>query len=65
MTAAPNKATKKSPKKQEEEEKSVVPLNLRLDPDLLQEVDDWRFENRFASRQEALRALIRRGLDAK
>ena len=39
--------------------------NLYLDPELLEEVDDYRFKHRHAARQGAIRELLRKGLDAK
>lgn len=37
---------------------------LTLDNDLLKQIDDFRFNNRFNSRSEAVRFLIERGLKA-
>ena len=34
-----------------------------VDHDLLKQIDDFRFENRFPSRSAATQELIRRGLD--
>ncbi len=38
--------------------------HLLLTPDEQAEIDDWRFAHRIASRSEAIRALIRAGLEA-
>lgn len=45
--------------------KRTEKLQLMLDPDELQAIDDWRFENRLPSRAAAIRELLRRGLQAK
>lgn len=37
-------------------------LNFVVDPDLLSRIDDFRFENRIASRSEAIRRLVEKGL---
>jgi metal-responsive CopG/Arc/MetJ family transcriptional regulator len=37
---------------------------LPMPRELLQAVDDFRFDNRIDSRAEAIRQLLRRGLDA-
>jgi len=37
-------------------------LNFVVDSDLLARIDDFRFENRIASRSEAIRRLIEKGL---
>ncbi|MDA3896773.1 MAG: ribbon-helix-helix domain-containing protein [Desulfobacteraceae bacterium] len=37
-------------------------LLLVIDEELLQKVDDYRFENRISSRAEAVRQLMKRGL---
>ena len=37
-------------------------IQLLLSGPELQSIDDWRFENRSPSRNEAIRELIRRGL---
>ena len=34
-----------------------------VDDDLLRQIDDFRFENRFPSRSAATQELIRRGLE--
>ena len=39
------------------------PILLYLDDEMLQKVDDYRFKNRIASRNEALRNLIEIGLE--
>lgn len=39
-------------------------LLIVLSDDLLREIDDHRFSNRLDSRTEAIRQLIRAGLDA-
>ncbi len=44
--------------------KRTVKLQLMLDPDELEVIDDWRFENRLPSRAAAVRELMRRGLSA-
>ncbi|SHI55540.1 hypothetical protein SAMN02745216_00139 [Desulfatibacillum alkenivorans DSM 16219] len=38
---------------------------LTLDEDLLKRIDDYRFENRINTRSEAMRRLIKIGLEAK
>lgn len=45
-------------------QKRTVKLQLMLDPDELEVIDDWRFENRLPSRAAAVRELMRRGLRA-
>ena len=40
-------------------------VNIAFDEKLLSRVDDFRFKNRFASRTEAIRWLIKAALDAK
>jgi hypothetical protein len=40
-------------------------LNFAVDADLLKSIDDFRFENRFATRVEAIRWLIQAALDKK
>ncbi|MEO1328270.1 MAG: hypothetical protein AAFW46_01255 [Pseudomonadota bacterium] len=45
--------------------KRTEKLQLMLDPEELQAIDDWRFENRLPSRAAAIRELLRRGLQAK
>ena len=35
-----------------------------VDEDMLKQIDDYRFENRFASRSAATAELLRLGLDA-
>ena len=39
-------------------------INFVLEPELLKQIDDFRFKNRFATRAEAIRELIRLGLKA-
>ncbi|MEQ8709698.1 MAG: hypothetical protein RIC36_11940 [Rhodospirillales bacterium] len=39
-------------------EKRVVKLQVMLNDSELEEIDDWRFENRAASRSAAVRELI-------
>lgn len=39
-------------------------LTVTLDDDLYKELEDFRFENRFESKSEAMTFLIRSGLDA-
>ena len=43
--------------------KRTEKLQLMLDPEELQAIDDWRFENRAASRSAAIRSLIYLGLE--
>lgn len=45
--------------------KRTEKLQLMLDPEELQAIDDWRFENRLPSRAAAIRELLRRGLQAR
>lgn len=40
-------------------------LQVMLDPEELQLIDDWRFDNRMPSRASAIRELLRRGLHAE
>ena len=40
-------------------------VNVLFEEKLLSRVDDFRFKNRFASRTEAIRWLIKAALDAK
>ena len=44
--------------------KRVEKTQLMLNDDELAAIDNWRFENRLPSRAAAMRALIRRGLEA-
>lgn len=37
---------------------------LTLDDELLERIEDYRYENRIPARSEAIRKLIRRGLDS-
>lgn len=39
-------------------------LTVTLDDDLYKELEDFRFENRFESKSEAMTFLIRLGLEA-
>jgi metal-responsive CopG/Arc/MetJ family transcriptional regulator len=41
-------------------ERTIVPISKAM----LEEVDDWRYANRVPSKAEAMRRLIRAGLDA-
>jgi metal-responsive CopG/Arc/MetJ family transcriptional regulator len=41
-----------------------TPVLLRLQPDLLKEIEDWRWAHRTPSRAEAIRRLIERGLSS-
>ena len=50
---------------EERPSKRTEKLQLMLDPEELQAIDDWRFENRLPSRAAAIRELLRRGLLAK
>ena len=38
-------------------------LALVIEPDLLQQITDYQFDNRFANRTQAVLDLIRRGLE--
>lgn len=40
-------------------------LSFVVEEELLKKIDDYRFKKRFASRAEAIRALIRAGLNAE
>lgn len=44
--------------------KRVEKTQLMLNDDELEAIDNWRFEHRLPSRAAAMRALIRRGLEA-
>ena len=44
--------------------KRVEKTQLMLNDDELAAIDNWRFEHRLPSRAAAMRALIRRGLEA-
>tara|TARA_R110000787_G_scaffold16622_25_gene50781 strand:- start:24347 stop:24532 length:186 start_codon:yes stop_codon:yes gene_type:complete len=44
-------------------EKRVVKLQVMLNDSELEEIDDWRFENRAASRSAAVRELIFESLE--
>jgi len=46
----------------EQPPKRTEKLQIMLDPEELQAIDDWRFENRLPSRAAAIRELLRRGL---
>lgn len=39
-------------------------LHLLISPSELDAIDDWRFENRIATRAEAVRRLVKIGLDS-
>ncbi|MEQ9811359.1 MAG: hypothetical protein RLO50_01150 [Azospirillaceae bacterium] len=43
--------------------KRTEKLQLMLNEEELQIIEDWRFDNRMPSRAEAIRALVRRGLE--
>ncbi len=38
---------------------------ITFDPDLFEKIEDFRFDNRIQSRSEAVRILVREGLNAK
>ena len=38
-------------------------LAMVIEPDLLQQITDYQFDNRFANRTQAVLDLIRRGLE--
>lgn len=40
-------------------------INLGLTKELLKEVEDYQFENRINSRSEAIRELIKKGLESE
>jgi hypothetical protein len=40
-------------------------INIGIAPELLERIDTFRFENRFATRVEAIRWLIQAALDKK
>ncbi len=40
-------------------------VNVLFDPEMLKRIDDFRFTNRLPSRTEAIRTLIKMGLDKK
>ena len=40
-------------------------LLLVIEKELLEKVDDYRFDNRIPSRAEAVRELLRKGLEAE
>lgn len=44
------------------DEKKKQYVNLLFDDELMARIDDFRFANRFNSRTEAIRCLIREGL---
>jgi metal-responsive CopG/Arc/MetJ family transcriptional regulator len=44
--------------------RNMTPLLLALPPDLLATIDEHRYAERISSRQEAIRRLIRAGLEA-
>jgi metal-responsive CopG/Arc/MetJ family transcriptional regulator len=45
-----------------ENKKTETKMMLYMSKELLEKIDDFRFENRFYSRAEAVRELIRLGL---
>jgi hypothetical protein len=47
-----------------DEEKMNVRVPLMITPSEVAAIDDWSFANRIRSRNEAIRRLIRAGLDA-
>jgi metal-responsive CopG/Arc/MetJ family transcriptional regulator len=44
--------------------KGKTPLNLNVDPDLLARIDTYRHKQMFATRTEAIEALLEAGLKA-
>lgn len=40
-------------------------INLGLTEELLKEIEDYQFENRINSRSEAIRKLIKKGLESE
>jgi hypothetical protein len=44
--------------------KGKTPLNMNIDPDLLARIDKYRFKRMFATRTEAMEALLEAGLKA-
>lgn len=40
-------------------------INVLIDSEMLKQIEDYRFENRLPSRTEAIRALVRLGLEKK
>ncbi len=43
---------------------AVAALHMQLDGELLKDVDDYRYQNRFPARSEAVKALLRLGLES-
>lgn len=41
------------------------PINILFTPSELAELDEWVYQNRFSSRNEAIRALIASGVQSK
>jgi Arc/MetJ-type ribon-helix-helix transcriptional regulator len=41
------------------------PIHMLYENELLAEIEDYRYKNRFPSRAEAIKALVRRGLDSE
>jgi hypothetical protein len=46
----------------EKMDRNVVALHLKLDPELVARVDEWRYDNRIPSRKAAIEALLRAAL---
>jgi hypothetical protein len=46
----------------EKKTKRTERLQVMLEPEELEALDDWRFENRLPTRAAAVRELLRRGL---
>ena len=43
-------------------EKPYITTLVYMTPEFRERIDDWRFENRIASRSEAIKLLIEKGL---
>ncbi len=46
-------------------ENRSVRLNMMFAPSEIEAIDDWGFANRIRSRSDAIRRLIKRGLEAE
>lgn len=57
-------ASKKKEATLHESRNDMTQLCVHLDPEILAEIEDFRFTNRCSSRVEAIRTLIREGLNA-
>jgi hypothetical protein len=63
QTQGVGKMNKGNRPKDEGKELRNKPINVMFTPSELAELDEWVYQNRFSSRNEAIRALIARGME--